>query len=251
MAAGCTISVRQSGQSVAPSPSPQALPEPGANCAEQAKRGEAVHFGEHSGLGGIAAGQGATAVVLVHPDPGNLCLWLTYEFFLAELGYKVLALDLPGHGSSVRQKDSTAHEAVVAAVEWLRGQGATKVFLIGAAEGATAAVLAAARIKPPVTGFVSLSGVRSYGGLSAVDALRGLVMPAMFFAVDQDSTDRANATAMFNAMPTGARHDLAFATSTLRGGIALLPVGMSFGGRQGDTVHAQIEFFLRENAETQ
>jgi pimeloyl-ACP methyl ester carboxylesterase len=204
--AACTSPAGRPAALSSASPSAQTPPQPGANCADDAKQGRVARFGDPGGaenLGGVLLGQGPIGIVLVHPDIGNLCVWFPYGPVLAQLGYRVLAFDLPGHGASARGSgDDAAATATATAVEWLRGQGTSKVFLIGAAEGATTAMVAAARITPPVDGLVSLSGARHYGGLDAEQAAHGLLVPAMFIAADGDADGRGDARALFDAMPT-------------------------------------------------
>jgi pimeloyl-ACP methyl ester carboxylesterase len=249
-AAGCTSPASQpaasSKSSSSPSGSGQALPEPGVNCPDVAKQGQPVRFGAAgaTNLAGILVGKGPNGVVLVPPDVGNLCTWLPYGLGLAQLGYRVLAFDLPSHGAS--GPHSGGNDAATAtATDWLRSQGASRIFLIGALEGATFATMAAAEIEPPVNGLVSLSPPLRYNGLDAHQALHGLLVPAMFIAADLIDSDREDAEALFNAMPTeGVLHQLLSVPATTDRGVLLLQVAVPNGGARGDTVHGQIESFL-------
>jgi pimeloyl-ACP methyl ester carboxylesterase len=247
-AAGCTPQAGQPAASSSRSDSTLALPQPGANCPGEASQGQVVRFGATGAtdLAGISVGQGPNGVVLVHPDIGNLCLWLPYGLRLAQLGYRVLAFDLPGHGAS-GQSSGGNDAATATAAAWLRSQGVSKVFLIGALEGATFAAVAAGRITPPVNGLVSLSGVRRYGGLDAEQAVHGLLVPAMFIAAEIDDAAREDAQALFDAMPTrGVAHELLFVPNSTNRGVNLLSAAFPQGGPRGDTVRGQIESFLHE-----
>jgi hypothetical protein len=118
--------------------------------------------------------------------------------------------------------------------------------LIGASMGATAVVVAAADIAPPVNGVVSLSGRRRLGPLDAEQAARRLRVTTMFMATEGDSTGLADANAMFEAMPKfGVEHSMTTVDGSAQG-VAMLDVPIPYGYSRGDTVHAQIETFLRE-----
>jgi pimeloyl-ACP methyl ester carboxylesterase len=249
-AAGCTVQVQVRQPATLPSPSPSAPApapaQPGANCLDQAKQGMVARFDRDTG---ILFGNGRNGIVLVHSDNGDLCMWVPYALALTHLGYRVLAFDLPGHGFSAQLSGGgdAAASATVAAVEWLRQDGASQICLIGAAEGATIATVAAARITPPVSGLVSLSAMRQWGGLDAEQAVPGLLVPAMFIAGDLDATARDDATALFDAMPIrGVLHKQISVPGRADSGVNLLPDTVANGGSRGDTVHAQIESFLRD-----
>ncbi|GAA4263870.1 hypothetical protein GCM10022255_112330 [Dactylosporangium darangshiense] len=227
-----------------------ARPAPGARCPDEARQGQAITIsaGGTASLAGIVVGQGAKGVVLVHSDLASLCSWLPYGLSLAKLGYRVLAFDLPGHGASepLDGASGTAVAGIAAAVTWLRGQGAEKVVLIGAAEGATFAAVAAAQITPRVNGLVSISGVRQYGGYDAEPAMRNLLVPALFVAAEQDRNTYLDARTLFDAMPTkGVLHTLFYVPNTTETGVRLLDVQVPADAR-GGTVHAQVESFLRD-----
>jgi pimeloyl-ACP methyl ester carboxylesterase len=244
--AGCTSPARPPATSSASSANAQV--QPGASCPDEAKQGQVVRFGAAgvTSLAGIVVGQGPNGVVLVHPDIGNLCVWMPYALGLAQLGYHVLAFDLPGHGAS-GQYNGGNDAAVAAAAEWLRGQAASKIFLIGAIEGATFAAVAAARITPPVNGLVSLSGPRDYGGLDAEQAVHGLLVPAMFIAAELDDAARDDAKALFDAMPTrGVEHTLIDVPNSTDRGVRLLSAAIPQIRSGDNTVRGQIERFLRD-----
>ena len=246
--AGCTTPEHRTAP---PSPVASATrPAPGDRCPDEARQGQAVRIsaGGTASLAGIVVGQGANGVVLVHSDLAALCSWLPYGLSLAKLGYRVLAFDLPGHGASepLDGANDAAVAGIAAAVTWLRGQGAEKVVLIGAAEGATFAAVAAARIAPPVNGLVSISGVRQYNGYDAEQALRNLLVPTMFVAADQDRNTYLDARTLFDAMPAkGVLHTLFYVSNTTETGVGLLDVQVPADAR-GGTVHAQVESFLRD-----
>jgi pimeloyl-ACP methyl ester carboxylesterase len=167
-------------------------------------------------------GAGRTAVVLVHQYGADLCQWAPYATRLASLGFRAFALDLRGYGRSQHRPFPaglrfTADIATV--VKEARREGATRVFVVGASLGANAAVVAAANIRPPITGMVSLSAPGTFR-LDAVAAARHLQVPALYVAseVDEGGIYATDAKTMFAATPVtdkslaivpGARHGVA------------------------------------------
>ena len=124
------------------------------------------------------------AVLLVHPFQSNREGWDPLVAKLNERGLATLALDLRGHGRSLRQGEAepsitstylTAAEAagfdqipadLTLAAAWLRKQkgiDGRHLGLAGADEGAFAALLASAKIKPAVTLALSPLGGEGFG----------------------------------------------------------------------------------------
>ena len=69
--------------------------------------------------------------------------------------------------------------------------------LIGSWMGATAALVAATRIRPPVAGVVSLSGPGAVGAVSAWTAMPRLRAPVLFVATADDQPFVGAARAMY------------------------------------------------------
>ena len=66
-----------------------------------------------------------------------------------------------------------------------------------------AAVLAAApRVAPPVAGVISLSAPASFQGIDAVAAVRGLAVPVLYAACQNDPGYPEDASALYAATPT-------------------------------------------------
>jgi pimeloyl-ACP methyl ester carboxylesterase len=200
-------------------------------CVTRAERRRVVRFAavDRVRLIGVEFGRGPDAVVLAHQGGGaagpTLCSWVPYARSLARAGYRVLAFDHRGYGSS--SKPTRADRLfridadVVAAVALLRRRGATRVVLGGASLGGAAVVGAAARISPLVQGVFTLGAPQSFGSVDAVAAARSLQVPALFTAAVDDDPFDDDARALFDACASlekrleifpGSRHG----TPTLR-----------------------------------
>lgn len=187
-------------------------------------------------------GAGKTAVVLVHQSGADLCQWAPYATRLAGLGYRAFALDLRGNGRSQYRPLPAGLRFtadIAAVVKEARREGATRVFVVGASLGANAAVVAAANIRPLITGVVSLSAPGTFR-LDAVSAAKHLQVPALFVAsqVDEGGIYATDAKTMFDATPVTDKS------------VAIVP-----GGKHGVAlvagpggVRSLVESFLRSHS---
>jgi pimeloyl-ACP methyl ester carboxylesterase len=112
----------------------------------------------------VQAGGGTTAIVLAHEAQSDICEWLPYAKTLVDTGFRVLAFDFRAYGrsDSPRRNRLSLGNDLAAAVAAVRGDGATRVFLLGASMGGGAVVQNTSRI--PVDGRISLSGTRLWRG---------------------------------------------------------------------------------------
>jgi len=190
----------------------QAAPRPlqlKEKCISRAERRGIVRFtaADRVRLIGVVFGRGPKAVVLAHQGGGaagpTLCSWVPYARSLARAGYRVLAFDHRGYGSS--SKPSRADRLfridadVAAAVAVLRGRRATGVVIGGASLGGAAVVGAAARIRPAVQGVFTLGSPQGFGSIDALAAARSLQVPALFTAAVDDDPFDDDARALFDA----------------------------------------------------
>ena len=112
-------------------------------------------------LDGVSVGDGDVGVVLAHEYPSDLCPWLPFARTLAGSGYRALAFDFRGSGSSPARfgAEATKYDLdVEAAAAELRRRGAKKVFLVGGSLGGAAVMAASPAVDPQPAGVVSLSG---------------------------------------------------------------------------------------------
>jgi pimeloyl-ACP methyl ester carboxylesterase len=197
---GCTGGGRPAATSAQPSSPPATRSAAyGIRCLQDAERAAAFRFrvGEGLNTAGVILGQGQGGLVFGHQRGWNLCEWIRLARSYARLGYRALAFDF-------RDYSRLDHD-VAAAVTQLRRRGVTRVVLVGSSMGGTAVLVAAARIRPPVAGVVSLSGPAEFGDMDASAAVARLRVPALFMA--------ARGTARSPLRPAGCTGRRARATS--------------------------------------
>jgi pimeloyl-ACP methyl ester carboxylesterase len=144
-------------------------------------------------LQGAVLGRGTTGVVFAHQVAGDRCQWLDFAREIAAKGYRVLVFDMRGYGASSGAANVRPDRDVVAAAAELRRRGSKRVILVGASMGGTGVVVAAAGIRPAVSGVVDLSGPVGFGGVNALPAAKRLTAPVLFVA-GRDDGDFASAT---------------------------------------------------------
>lgn len=130
----------------------------------------AVSFATEDGgtIFGDLYGKGKRAVVLVHGGRFNKESWAKQAPELVDAGFRVLAIDLRGYGKSTGpgQEDIFAaplHLDVLAAVRYLRDNGAKSVSLLGGSLGGGASGDAVAHARPgEISRLVTLAGFWSH-----------------------------------------------------------------------------------------
>ena len=136
-----------------------------------------VRFGSGGRLEGVVLGHARTGVVLANQSDEDLCSWLPFARATAAQGLRVLAFD---YGSGAPERE------VAAAAGELRRRGATRIVLVGASEGAKAAILAEAARPTLAAAVVALSPERFLRGTDVLPAARKLRVPTLFAVSAQD-----------------------------------------------------------------
>jgi pimeloyl-ACP methyl ester carboxylesterase len=90
-------------------------------------------------------------VVMIHGVLNDHSVWGLQSRYLANHGFNVLAIDLPGHCRSAGEAPSTVEEAASFIVALLDAAGVAKAALIGHSWGSLIALEAASRLKERVT----------------------------------------------------------------------------------------------------
>ena len=185
-------------------------------------------------------GQGRTGVVLAHMFPADQSSWWEFAQVLAELGYTALTFDFRGYGDSGGGKEiKLIGRDVEAAVEFLKEQGISNVFLIGASMGGTAALNVAAGQIQGIAGVVSLSAPVEFKGIS----LRGeqIKVPTLLMAAQGDASARKNLNSLIDdGIVVGAMETVVYEKSNDHGTNIL-------NGENADTAEEKILSFLEAN----
>jgi pimeloyl-ACP methyl ester carboxylesterase len=129
-------------------------------------------------------GSGPRGVVLAHGGRFNKGSWARQARALAEAGFRVVAIDFRGYGKSTgpgQQDVFTAplHLDVLAAVDYLRANGATSVAAIGGSLGGAAAAAATADRPGALDRLVLL-------GSTPDVAAETLTLPKLYIATKDD-----------------------------------------------------------------
>jgi pimeloyl-ACP methyl ester carboxylesterase len=187
---------------------------------------EPIRFRTEDGieLAGDVRGRGSTAVVLAHMFPADRNSWAEFASILAEEGYLALNFDFRGYGGSEGTRAiPELWRDVVAAAEAARARGASRVVIVGASMGGTAALVAASRAE--LDGVITLSAPTTFMGLAApAEIVQAVDEPKLFLAAEGDGSAAEAAQAFYNTSPgpkrveivTGAEHG----TEILEGGQA-------------------------------
>jgi pimeloyl-ACP methyl ester carboxylesterase len=185
-------------------------------------------------------GSGATAIVFVHGNGSNLCEWVPHARRLAARGFFVLAFDFRGHGLSQRRSYPISERFagdVAAAVKLVRRLGKREVHLIGSSLGASASLVAAVNVVPPVASVVSLSAPASFRRQQPLALAPRLRVPVLYVASDDEQLPLDDdARAMYAA------------TAATDKRLEIVP-GRSHGVRilASPAVQALVEEFVREH----
>src|SRR3990167_7047611 len=93
-------------------------------------------------------------VVLIHGVLNDHSVWAMQSRYLANHGWNVLAVDLPGHCRSAGEAPSSVEEAADFIAALLDAAGVQKAALVGHSWGSLIALEAASRLKDRITHMV-------------------------------------------------------------------------------------------------
>lgn len=173
-------------------------------------------------------GTGPRVVILSDQSDESLCSWLPFSARLAALGYRIVLWDYGGNPPA---------DELAVVVRSLRAAGATRLVLMGASEGAKAALIVAAQVTPAVQGVVALSAESILRpDLVVLNFVEHVSCPLLLVSADQDPYGAAQSGQQFlAAAPSQAKRLLLVpgadhGTSLLAGrsGVVALPVILSF-----------------------
>lgn len=136
-------------------------------------------------LAGVERGTGTVGVVLAHMLGSSQLSWSPFAAKLVAEGFHVLTFDFRGHGASAGDRNpSLATLDLAGAVGKIRALGATRVLVVGASMGGTAAIVIASTEQ--LAGVVTLSAPVKIDDLDAGPAARNLAEPALFVVAEKD-----------------------------------------------------------------
>ena len=101
--------------------------------------------------GGKAFDAAKPTVVFIHGVLNDHSVWILQSRYLANHGWNVLAIDLPGHGKSGSKPPESVEEAADAVLALLKAVGVDQAALVGHSFGSLIALEAAARAPAQVS----------------------------------------------------------------------------------------------------
>lgn len=118
-----------------------------------------VHFttADNIKLAGLLYSKsGATAIICSHELNSSKAIWQGTVPWFAARGFMVLAYDFRGNGESEGRRDNTQYsQDLLAAITFVKSQGAKKVILLGASMGGAVSLDVASQAE--VAGVITLS----------------------------------------------------------------------------------------------
>ena len=160
-------------------------------CVKKRDHARVVRFraSDRARLLGVSLGSGPIGIALGHESDGTLCNWMPFARTLRQNGYRVLAFDFRGWGSSPAARRVRLDLDFAAAAARLHKLGAEKIVLAGASLGANAALAAATEVTPRVSAVISLSAADSTfsSRLDGTATVPKLTVPVLFMVAEADS----------------------------------------------------------------
>ncbi|HXF81470.1 MAG TPA: alpha/beta fold hydrolase [bacterium] len=178
---------------------------------------------------------GPTAVVFSHMYGTTQAIWSDLARRLAGRGHTVLTFDFRGVGASGgRLVIARVFHDTVAAVRFVRSQGARRVVVAGASMGGTSSIIAAG--ETPVEGLVVIASGMMFQGLNVHPYLPKLRMPKLFIVGSGDHPFSSSVRTMYARTPPPKR-------------LIVLPTGrhgthMFRHAGHRETIYRAIETFL-------
>jgi pimeloyl-ACP methyl ester carboxylesterase len=155
-------------------------------------------------LAAVERGSGTVGVVLAHMLGSSQSAWSPIVGDLVDEGFHVLTFDFRGHGLSGGTRDpSHAALDLAAAVAKIRTLGASRVLVVGASLGGTAAIAVAATAD--LDGVVTLSAPATIDSLDAGAAASRVTEPCLFIVGANDDSRYVEAARAFEADAKGQK----------------------------------------------
>ncbi|MFE6967529.1 alpha/beta hydrolase family protein [Agromyces sp. NPDC057679] len=179
------------------------------------------------------AGEGTTTAIFAHQRNQDECGFWPYASTLAEQGVQVLLVNSCGYGETECPRDANhvvddGADAILAAADWAREQGAERVVVVGASMGGTAAVVAGGRDGGTgvLDGVVDLSGPLAFRGYDSMDDAPDLTAPLLLAVAPGDTS--VDAGELQQLAGATASDDITIVTDGVGHGWAMLTTGTGF-----------------------
>ena len=137
-------------------------------------------------IAGRIFGKSETAVILSHMYPTDQSSWDNFADRLMQNGYEVITFDFRGYGKSEGEKEiDKIHKDLLAALKFVREDGAKNIVLIGASMGGTASLFVGSQ--NIVNGVIAISAPDEFQGLTVGD-LKNIACAKLFIAGEKDGS---------------------------------------------------------------
>ena len=198
---GCTAAAPEPD----PAPSFEELPEPAdaartpaVACADEALAGSSTWTSADGAWfeTGII-GEGTTVAVFVPQSGESYCGFVDFASVLAEAGIQSVLINLCGVGATECGLEdnvlTSGANAVLAAAEQARADGATRVVAVGASMGGTTVILASALSKDdgPLDAVADLSGPIEFAGVDTQPLAGDIAIPMLLAVSGADAVVNA------------------------------------------------------------
>jgi len=146
-------------------------------------------------IAGRIFGESESAVILSHMYPTDQTSWDTFANRLMQNGYEAMTFDFRGYGKSEGKKEiDKIYKDLLAALNFVTGEGAKSVVLIGASMGGIASLFVASQNK--VDGVITISAPVEFRGLKAGN-LKNIDCAKLFIAGEKDGSAAQSAKYLY------------------------------------------------------
>ena len=200
----------------APSSAAHPVMDPLATCVtpeEQAAAGVAIQGAGGTEVDALVRGSGTAGIVFANMSDNDPCGWLPTAGEFAAKGYRTAVFLYSGRQG--------ADADVLDVVAELRRRGSSRIVLVGASKGGTAALTAAGRAQ--AVAVAELSAPSLFEGMDAGAAVPSLRVPTWFAVGEQDEDFVQSAHDLYAASASTAKHLEVVASASH--GTGLLPDG--------------------------
>ena len=137
-------------------------------------------------------------VILAHMSDSDQDSWKEFAVSLNGQGYAAFSFNFRGFKPSNGKKETHKIDGdLEGAIEYLKSQGAKKLFIIGAGMGGTAAIKVAAH--RDIAGVIAISAPYEIDGLSAEEEVELVSGAKLFLAAEGDKNGQHSAGVFFHA----------------------------------------------------